>query len=90
MDLILIHPPFLITLACIYIASVHKEKDIRTSHVSKLTVLGPSFTLVEKFSSVHVFFYIIITRGTFCLIASCIRKEKKRDFVLQKKKNAAV
>jgi len=30
MDLILIHPPFLITLACIYIASVHKEKDIRT------------------------------------------------------------
>ncbi|CAL9242651.1 unnamed protein product, partial [Arabidopsis halleri] len=30
MDLSLIHPPFLITLACIYIASVHKEKDIRT------------------------------------------------------------
>ncbi|CAD5334342.1 unnamed protein product [Arabidopsis thaliana] len=30
MDLILIHPPFLITLACIYIASVLEEKDIRT------------------------------------------------------------
>ncbi|WZY79158.1 hypothetical protein YC2023_025542 [Brassica napus] len=26
----LIHPPYLITLACIYIASVYKEKDIRT------------------------------------------------------------
>ncbi|CAN7003930.1 unnamed protein product, partial [Brassica oleracea var. botrytis] len=30
MDLILTHPPHLITLACIYIASVYKEKDIRT------------------------------------------------------------
>ncbi|CAL9242654.1 unnamed protein product, partial [Arabidopsis halleri] len=30
MDLVLIHPPFFITLACIYIASVNKEKDIRT------------------------------------------------------------
>lgn len=30
MDLILIHPPYLITLACIHIASVYKEKDIRT------------------------------------------------------------
>ncbi|KAF2292555.1 hypothetical protein GH714_025523 [Hevea brasiliensis] len=28
MDLILIHPPHLIALACIYIASVHKDKDI--------------------------------------------------------------
>lgn len=27
MDLILIHPPHLIALACIYIASVSKEKD---------------------------------------------------------------
>ncbi|CAF1920662.1 hypothetical protein HID58_049384 [Brassica napus] len=27
---ILIHPLYLITLACIYIASVYKEKDIRT------------------------------------------------------------
>ncbi|OAY32852.1 cyclin-C1-2 [Manihot esculenta] len=28
MDLILIHPPHLIALACIYIASVYREKDI--------------------------------------------------------------
>lgn len=27
MDLILMHPPHLIALACIYIASVHKEKE---------------------------------------------------------------
>ncbi|KAL4012842.1 hypothetical protein IC575_024987 [Cucumis melo] len=27
MDLILIHPPYLIALACIYIASVLREKD---------------------------------------------------------------
>lgn len=27
MDLILIHPPHLITLACIYIASVLKDKE---------------------------------------------------------------
>ncbi|KAF3541931.1 hypothetical protein F2Q69_00024734 [Brassica cretica] len=30
MDLILTHPPYLITLACIYIAFVYKEKYIRT------------------------------------------------------------
>ncbi|XP_020539121.1 cyclin-C1-2 isoform X3 [Jatropha curcas] len=30
MDLILIHPPHLIALACIYIASVFREKDITT------------------------------------------------------------
>ncbi|CAN7045279.1 unnamed protein product, partial [Brassica rapa subsp. trilocularis] len=30
MDLILTHQPYLITLACIYIAFVYKEKDIRT------------------------------------------------------------
>ncbi|KAG8488439.1 hypothetical protein CXB51_016471 [Gossypium anomalum] len=30
MDLILIHPPYLIALACMYIASVHREKDITT------------------------------------------------------------
>ncbi|XVF32135.1 hypothetical protein REPUB_Repub17cG0056000 [Reevesia pubescens] len=30
MDLILIHPPYLIALACIYIASVYREKDITT------------------------------------------------------------
>ncbi|KAJ4888084.1 Cyclin-C1-2 [Raphanus sativus] len=30
MDLILTHPPYLITLACIYVASVYKEKDIKT------------------------------------------------------------
>ncbi|KAG2301386.1 hypothetical protein Bca4012_059636 [Brassica carinata] len=28
MDLILVHPPYRIALACIYIASVHREKDI--------------------------------------------------------------
>jgi cyclin C len=28
-DLILIYPPFMIALACIYIASVIKEKDTR-------------------------------------------------------------
>ena len=28
MDLILVHPPYRIALACIYIASVHTEKDI--------------------------------------------------------------
>lgn len=28
MDLILIHPPYMIALACIYIASVLKDKDI--------------------------------------------------------------
>ncbi|KAJ8749261.1 hypothetical protein K2173_018741 [Erythroxylum novogranatense] len=28
MDLILVHPPHLIALACIYIASVHRDKDI--------------------------------------------------------------
>ncbi|PIN26175.1 hypothetical protein CDL12_01082 [Handroanthus impetiginosus] len=27
MDLILIHPPHLIALACMYIASAHKDKD---------------------------------------------------------------
>ncbi|KAK2631345.1 hypothetical protein EUGRSUZ_L03048 [Eucalyptus grandis] len=27
MDLILVHPPHLIALACIYIASVYKDKD---------------------------------------------------------------
>jgi cyclin C len=27
MDLILVHPPHLITLACIYIASVLRDKD---------------------------------------------------------------
>lgn len=27
MDLILVHPPYLIALACIYIASVLREKD---------------------------------------------------------------
>ncbi|WRX08450.1 hypothetical protein QQP08_000937 [Theobroma cacao] len=37
MDLILIHPPYLIALACIYIASVHKEKDI-TSWFEELRV----------------------------------------------------
>ncbi|XWS31238.1 hypothetical protein CRYUN_Cryun23aG0060400 [Craigia yunnanensis] len=30
MDLILIHPPYLIALACMYIASVYREKDITT------------------------------------------------------------
>ncbi|KAK8694135.1 hypothetical protein V6N13_071692 [Hibiscus sabdariffa] len=30
MDLILTHPPYLIALACIYIASAHREKDITT------------------------------------------------------------
>ncbi|XP_010547119.1 PREDICTED: cyclin-C1-2-like isoform X5 [Tarenaya hassleriana] len=30
MDLILVHPPYLIALACVYIASVYKEKDIRS------------------------------------------------------------
>ncbi|KAK8327022.1 hypothetical protein V6Z12_A11G155400 [Gossypium hirsutum] len=30
MDLILTHPPYLIALACIYIASVYREKDITT------------------------------------------------------------
>nr|VDC92282.1 unnamed protein product [Brassica rapa] len=30
MDLILTHPPHLITIACIYVASVYKEKDIKT------------------------------------------------------------
>ncbi|XVE72707.1 hypothetical protein DITRI_Ditri11bG0060800 [Diplodiscus trichospermus] len=30
MDLILIHPPYLIALACIYIASVYRDKDITT------------------------------------------------------------
>ncbi|XP_013617862.1 PREDICTED: cyclin-C1-2-like [Brassica oleracea var. oleracea] len=30
MDLILTHPPYLITLACIYIAFVYKEKYIWT------------------------------------------------------------
>ncbi|CAH8359484.1 unnamed protein product [Eruca vesicaria subsp. sativa] len=28
MDLILVHPPYRIALACIYIASVHRDKDI--------------------------------------------------------------
>lgn len=27
MDLILVHPPHLIALACIYIASVYRDKD---------------------------------------------------------------
>ncbi|XP_039013755.1 cyclin-C1-1-like [Hibiscus syriacus] len=30
MDLILTHPPYLIALACIYIASAYREKDITT------------------------------------------------------------
>ncbi|KAK8650797.1 hypothetical protein V6N13_140421 [Hibiscus sabdariffa] len=30
MDLVLIHPPYLIALACMYIASVYREKDITT------------------------------------------------------------
>lgn len=30
MDLILTHPPHLITIACIYVASVYKERDIKT------------------------------------------------------------
>ncbi|XP_010552037.1 PREDICTED: cyclin-C1-2 [Tarenaya hassleriana] len=30
MDLILIHPPYLIALACVYVASVYKEKDLRS------------------------------------------------------------
>ncbi|KAM7263132.1 hypothetical protein ACFE04_000815 [Oxalis oulophora] len=46
MDLILMHPPHLIALACIYIASVHRDKDI-TAWFEELRV---DMNVVREFS----------------------------------------
>ena len=48
MDLILIHPPHLIALACIYTASVYREKD-KTAWFEELRV---DMNVVSSLSSI--------------------------------------
>lgn len=46
MDLILVHPPYRIAVACIYIASVQREKDI----TAWLQDLNEDMNLVSSYS----------------------------------------
>ena len=65
MDLILIHPPYLIALACIYIASVLREKDttawFEELHVDMNVVSLLKAKLCERGESIQ-----------FLLLGSCI------------------
>ncbi|KAL8170176.1 hypothetical protein V2J09_021980 [Rumex salicifolius] len=58
MDLILIHPPHLITLACIYIASVFKDKDTVTwfeeLHVDMNVVKNISIEILDFYDSLKI------------------------------------
>lgn len=60
-DLILMYPPFMIALACIYIASVLKEKDTRSwfeelrvdMNVVKALPSASTLTIELKIASLH-------------------------------------
>ncbi|KAF2598430.1 hypothetical protein F2Q68_00012001 [Brassica cretica] len=75
---ILIHPPYLITLACIYIASVYKEKDIRTwfeelsvdMNIVKNSRLQQTCYKIRVFDLYYVF--VPLEKNMFCQqILSC-------------------
>ncbi|XP_010999792.1 PREDICTED: cyclin-C1-2-like [Populus euphratica] len=53
MDLILVHPPHIIALACMYIASVYREKD-STAWFEELSV---DMNVVKNISMEMLFFY---------------------------------
>lgn len=63
MDLALVHPPHLIALACIYIASVLREKDT-TAWFEELRVDMNVVSLSDVSTSFH---YFLSTYFMFCV-----------------------
>ena len=72
-DLILMYPPFMIALACIYIASVLKEKDTRSWFEElrvDMNVVCPSFlakSLSVHFSSICLHF--VVHNSCYCKLS---------------------